>query len=83
MTNEHGTYATNVGRLKILQWTKEQDYPWDEWTSHCAMKNGHLYVSKWVHKQGHLCDEWEYFYVGKGGHTNKAACVTVGYITLQ
>ena len=49
--------AAEGGQLKVLQWLRENECPWDEKTCEYAAKGGHLEVLKWARENGCPWDE--------------------------
>jgi hypothetical protein len=44
--------AAGNGHLDVLQWLKENGWPWDSWTCILAASGGHLKVLKWSRENG-------------------------------
>lgn len=60
--------AARKGDLKLLLWTRERKYYWNECTYLGAACNGHLEVIKWLREQGCPWDEWTCSRAAVGGH---------------
>lgn len=63
-TEEHCYYcdkafpqAAETGNLKLLQWLKDNGYPWDHRTCTAAARNGHLEAFIWLRVNGCPYDE--------------------------
>ena len=46
------TLAAEWGRLEILKWLREKNFPWDEETSRRAASGGHLEMLQWARENG-------------------------------
>ena len=50
--------AAEGGHLETLQWARENDCPWDEWTCVHAAEGGHFEILKWARANGCPWDRW-------------------------
>jgi len=60
--------AAREGQLRILQWLRARECPWDKRTCRAAARNGHLQLLKWAREEG--CP-WDYLTcsgAAYGGH---------------
>ena len=46
------TLAAEWGRLEILKWLRENNFPWDEETCRRAASGGHLEMLQWARENG-------------------------------
>ena len=60
--------AANGGQLKVLQWLRENECPWDEDTCTQAANGGHLEVLKWARANGCPWDGWTCTNAAANGH---------------
>jgi len=60
-------YAAGDGHLEILQWAREHDCPWDEYTGTHAAASGHLEVLKWARERDCPWDEETCEYAADNG----------------
>jgi hypothetical protein len=49
--------AAEGGQLKIIQWLRENDYPWDSHVGQYAARGGHLETFVWLHEHGFPLDK--------------------------
>ncbi|CAB9499976.1 ankyrin repeat protein [Seminavis robusta] len=52
-----------VGNIMVMQWARQQGFPWNERTCAYAAKNGHLEMLQWLREHGYTCS-----YAAKAGH---------------
>ena len=48
LTTETYAYAAEGGNLKVLEWLRKHNCPWDSMTCAKAAEGGHLEVLKWL-----------------------------------
>jgi hypothetical protein len=60
--------AAKNGRLKILQWARENGCPWNEVTCCYAAAHGHLEFLQWARENGCPWDEWTCSNAALNGH---------------
>ena len=60
--------AAKGGQLKVLQWLRENECPWDELTCRAAADGGQLEVLKWARANGCPWDEKTCAFAAEGGH---------------
>ena len=60
--------AAKGGQLKVLQWLRENECPWEEDTCRAATKGGHLEVLKWARANGCPWDEETCAWAAENGH---------------
>eukprot|EP00588_Corethron_pennatum_P032747 CAMPEP_0194349390 /NCGR_PEP_ID=MMETSP0171-20130528/107064_1 /TAXON_ID=218684 /ORGANISM="Corethron pennatum, Strain L29A3" /LENGTH=266 /DNA_ID=CAMNT_0039116835 /DNA_START=101 /DNA_END=897 /DNA_ORIENTATION=- len=67
--NENTCYAAATGgQLRVLQWLRARNCPWDSWTTRRAARNGHLKVLKWAKGEGCELGAGICYEAAKGGH---------------
>ncbi len=62
------TLVAEWGRLEILKWLRENNFPWDEETCRRAASGGHLEMLQWARANGCPWHEGTCMYAAKGGH---------------
>ncbi|CAB9502238.1 ankyrin repeat protein [Seminavis robusta] len=57
-----------VGNLTVMQWARQQGFPWHEYTSIKAAKHGHLEMLQWLRENGCPWDRQTCKAAAKFGH---------------
>src|SRR5579872_5352516 len=60
--------AAEGGHLRVLQWLRENECPWDIHTCAKASRNGHFEVLKWARINGCPWNAYTCFFAAYGGH---------------
>ncbi|CAB9520488.1 ankyrin repeat protein [Seminavis robusta] len=62
------TVIAKSGNLTVMQWARQQGFPWDAWTCASAAKNGHLEMLQWLHANGCPWNADTCICAAEGGH---------------
>lgn len=60
--------SAKYGHLEILQWARQNDFPWDKYVCHNAAKYGYLEISQWIRQNGCEWDADTYTNAAGNGH---------------